>query len=606
MRRRELLAALAAPTLVVPLLDRLAAVAAMPPRRGLSRVRPGDLDWPSPTEWDGLRQRVGGRLIAVQSPLQPCREAPIGEACRTLFRELKNPYYISDEDGLTQTTGWVDAWTLEQSAFAVAAESAADVVAAVDFAREHNLRLVVRGGGHSYLGTSNSRDSLLIWTRRMAGIELHDAFVPVGSKVAPLPAVTVGPGAVWGHVYNAVTTKGARLVQGGGCLTVGVAGLVLGGGFGSYSRLCGTAAASLLEAEIVTADGAVRIANAATNPDLFWALKGGGGGTFGVVTRLTLRTHELPAMAGLVNAAIHAHSDAAFRRLIGRFVAFYVERLATPHWTDIVTIGRNNRLNISMGCLGLDQAQANAIWQPFFAWVAAAGDDYSFIQPLRVFAGSARHRWDPDFLRSRFPGAVQTDDRPGAARDNIYWTANVAEAGHYIFGYESVWLPAALLAADRQDALADALVATSRIWPMELHFQKALASAPPDAVAATRDTATNPAVLDAFVLVIIGSEGAPAYPGLPGYSPDLANARHDAAEVAKAMAELRKLVPEPGSYLAETSYFERDWQKSFWGSNYPRLRRIKDKYDPDGLFFVHHGVGSEDWSADGFEKLSAK
>jgi FAD/FMN-containing dehydrogenase len=606
MRRRELLAALAAQPLVVPLLDRLAAVAAISPGRGSSRVRPGDPDWPSPAEWDGLRQRVGGRLIAAQSPLQPCREAPIGEACRTLFRELKNPYYIGDEVGLTQTTGWVDAWTLEQSAFAVAAESAADVAAAVDFAREHNLRLVVRGGGHSYLGTSNARDSLLIWTRRMAAIELHDAFVPAGTNAAPLPAVMVGPGAVWGHVYNAVTTKGARLVQGGGCLTVGVAGLVLGGGFGSYSRLYGTAAASLLEAEIVTADGAVRIANAVTNPDLFWALKGGGGGTFGVVTRLTLRTHELPATAGFVNATIHAHSDAACRRLIGRFVAFYAERLATPQWSDIVTIGRNNRLSISMGCLGLDQAQAEAIWQPFFGWVAAAGDDYNFIQPVRVFAMPARQRWDPDFLRSRFPGAVQTDDRPGAPRDNIYWTANVAEAGHYIFGYESVWLSAALLAADRQDALADALFATSRIWPIELHFQKALAGAPPEAIAATRDTAINPAVLDAFVLVIIGSEGAPAYPGLLGYSPDLANARHDAAEVAKAMAELRKVVPEPGSYLAETSYFEHDWQKSFWGSNYPRLRQIKDKYDPDGLFFVHHGVGSEDWSADGFERLSAK
>ena len=60
------------------------------------------------------------------------------------------------------------------------------------------------------------------------------------------------------------------------------------------------------------------------------------------------------------------------------------------------------------------------------------------------------------------------------------------------------------------------------------------------------------------------------------------------------------------SIVAATSYFEPDWQKSFWGSNYPRLREIKDKYDPDGLFFVHHGVGSEDWSADGFEKLSAK
>ena len=95
-----------------------------------------------------------------------------------------------------------------------------------------------------------------------------------------------------------------------------------------------------------------------------------------------------------------------------------------------------------------------------------------------------------------------------ARRATTYWTANVAEAGHYIFGYESVWLPAALLAADRQDALADALFATSRIRPMELHFQKALAGAPPEAIAATRDTPINHAVLDAFVLVIIGSEGA--------------------------------------------------------------------------------------------------
>ena len=103
-----------------------------------------------------------------------------------------------------------------------------------------------------------------------------------------------------------------------------------------------------------------------------------------------------------------------------------------------------------------------------------------------------------------------------------------------------------------------------------------------------------------------GLAAIPAYPGLSGYSPDLANARHDAAQVARAMAELRKIVPEAGSYLNETSYFEPDWQKAFWGPNYPRLRQIKDKYDPDGLFFVHHGVGSEDWSADGFEKLSAK
>src|SRR5262245_9873650 len=125
------------------------------------------------------------------------------------------------------------------------------------------------------------------------------------------------------HTYNAVTTKGGRYVQGGGCGTVGVAGLDQGGGFGSFSKGYGMAAASLLEAEIVTADGMVRIANASLHPDLFWALRGGGGGTFGVVTRVTLRMHPLPDFFGGVFASVRATSDAAFRKLIGRFLKFY-------------------------------------------------------------------------------------------------------------------------------------------------------------------------------------------------------------------------------------------------------------------------------------------
>jgi FAD/FMN-containing dehydrogenase len=69
------------------------------------------------------------------------------------------------------------------------------------------------------------------------------------------------------------------------------------------------------------------------------------------------------------------------------------------------------------------------------------------------------------------------------------------------------------------------------------------------------------------------------------------------------MAELRKLVRDGGAYLSESDYFQKDWQQAFWGSNYDRLRAVKRKYDPDGLFFVHHGVGSEDWSPDGFTRL---
>ena len=87
--------------------------------------------------------------------------------------------------------------------------------------------------------------------------------------------------------------------------------------------------------------------------------------------------------------------------------------------------------------------------------------------------------------------------------------------------------------------------------------------------------------------------------------PDLARARSDANTIAQATAELRKLAPNPGSYVSESDFFEKDWQHAFWGENYPRLRAVKAKYDPDGLFFVHHGVGSEEWSDDGFERPAA-
>ncbi len=114
----------------------------------------------------------------------------------------------------------------------------------------------------------------------------------------------------------------------------------------------------------------------------------------------------------------------------------------------------------------------------------------------------------------------------------------------------------------------------------------------------------NPAVLDAFALAIIASGEGHAYPGLRGHEPDLAAARKESAAVAKAMDELRKVAPNPGSYVSESNFFEPSWQQSFWGSNYPRLQAVKAKYDPDGLFFVHHGVGSEEWSTDGFARLS--
>lgn len=569
-----------------------------------SRVRPGEPGWPSAAQWQRLRSRVGDALIEVHSPMAACVRAPAGAACTALFEAMHNPYFLGDQVGLTEALGWVGAWTSQPSVYAVAARGTQDVAAAVDFAREHDLRLVVKGGGHSYQGTSCAPDSLLVWTRRMNQIELHDTFVGRGCEAAaaPVRAVSVGAGAVWAHVYDAVTQRAGGYVQGGGCLTVGVAGLVQSGGFGSFSKAFGLAAGNLLEAEVVTADGQVRIANACTNPDLFWGLKGGGGASLGVVTRLTLRVHDLPQRFGAVNLTIHAASDAAFRRLIGLMMDFCRRELIGPHWGEQIRVRPGNVLQVAMVFQGLDRSRAQAVWQPLLDVIDDAPDDFEIdFSPFKIVSTSARDFWSPTFFKTLF-GFIRSDDRPGAPADNVYWPGDAAQAGEVLQGFQSAWLPAALLRNERQQALADALFAASRHWGVSLHLNKGLAGAPPEVIAAARDTAMNPAVLDAFALAISAAAAPPAYPGVAGHEPDAALARERARAIGLAMDEVRRLVPDAGSYLSESDFFLPDWQRAFWGSNYERLRAVKARYDPQGLFVVHHGVGSESWSADGFTR----
>src|ERR671911_1489915 len=455
MNRRRILQAVAALPPVPdswPRWPRPAPAAAAGPSS--SRVRPGDPEWPSAADWERLNRDVGGRLLKVESPLAACIEDPASATCAQVFDALKNPYYLGDEVGLTQTLGWVDGWTSRPSVYAVAASTTDDVVAAVNFARENNLRLVVKGGGHSYQGTSNAADSLLIWTRHMNAITVHDAFVGTGceGQSEPQPAVTVDAGAIWGQVYDAVTTQAGRYVQGGGCLTVGTAGLIQSGGFNSFSKNYGLAAAGLLEAEVVTADGTVRLANACTNPDLFWALKGGGGGSFGVVTRLTLRTRELPEYFGAVFGTIKAKSDTAFSDLIARFIGFYHERLFDPHWGEQARFEPGNILSLAMVFQGLSQEQAEALWQPFLDWVANRPQDFAFEQPLQIAALPARHFWNAAFLEQNAPGLVIADGRPGAPEGDFFYSSNRGEAGQFLHGYRSAWLPASLLEKDQQRA----------------------------------------------------------------------------------------------------------------------------------------------------------
>ena len=554
-----------------------------------ARARPGQPGWPSESQWAELAKATGGRLSKPAAPAQ------LGDALTAFGR---NPFYRGQTPGLTGSAGWLGAWRSAPSTWMVAAESAADVAAAVRFADAHNVRLVVKGGGHSYFGTSSAPDSLLIWTHKMDAITVHDAFVPLGTSAPAASAISLGAGCIWLRAYQAAQGAG-RYVQGGGCTTVGVGGLLLGGGFGSFSKRYGLAAASLIEAEMVTADGQVRIVNAARDADLFWALKGGGGGTFGVVTRFTLATHDLPDRFGALDWIVRARSDDAFRQLIEKFLEHYATTLFNPHWGEQARVAPNRQLRLSMVFQGLTGAEAEAAFQPLVDYVASRPGDFDVPKPPSAVSVSASWLWSPWIYRLFTRDAVQFDDRPGARWGDFWWKGDAGQAGAVWTAYQSLWLPAALLQPAGRAALADALFAASRKWPVSLHFNKGLAGAPAEAIAAARDTPMNPDVANAFALAIIAAS-SPDEPA--DGSPQMAQARERAQRVAAAAEALRTIAPGAGSYVNECDYFLADWQRAQWGDNYPRLVDIKRRYDPKGLFFVHHGVGSEGWSADGFVK----
>jgi FAD/FMN-containing dehydrogenase len=530
-------------------------------------------------ELSALTDAVGDRLLEVSAPLN---ETGFDGA-------LRNPYAIEDDPGAFHTTGWHGAHVTRHSPWAVAAESATDIAAAVNFARDHGIGLVIKGTGHDYLGRSSDPDALLIWTHRMRDVTVHDAFVPAGSPAGTTggPAITVGAGTRWLEAYQALLPFD-RYVQGGGCLTVGAAGgFIQGGGFGSLSRRYGTAAGNMLEAEVVLASGDIVTTNAVQHPDLFWALRGGGGGTFGVVSRLTLRTHPAPHTLGRVSGTITASSDADFRRLLGRLTPM-LPTLCDDHWGESISLAFTNVAEFGLQAADLPDDELQALWAPFLEWVTAQPDVFRCEVSAHTLPFVI---WNHDIRNQVAPESLCHDDRPGAPPDRFWNAQNQFEVSWYLHAYQSQWLPRQLL--DAPDALADTLFRASRPWGLQLDFNKALSGAAVEALARDRATAINPAVFDAAALVLCASWEQCVYPGEPGHEPDVKLAEQGQRAVDAVMDVIRAAAPGSGSYVNETDYHQRDWQRSFWGDNYTRLLEIKQTYDPGNLFRVHHGVGSE-------------
>ncbi|MET9963780.1 FAD-binding oxidoreductase [Streptomyces sp. NPDC006326] len=208
-----------------------------------------------------------------------------GTALAALREDLSGEVFAPDDAGYDEARRIFNSMIDRRPAVIAQCESVADVVTAVRFARELDLHIAVRGGGHSVAGMSLNDGGVVVDLRRMHEVTVHPA----------AKAVRVEGGAVMSHLDRACEPYGLA-TTGGRASTTGVGGYVLGGGSGWVDRSFGLAVDNLLGVELVTADGTVLEATAQENPELFWALHGGGG-NFGIATSLTLRLHDLPVFS---------------------------------------------------------------------------------------------------------------------------------------------------------------------------------------------------------------------------------------------------------------------------------------------------------------------
>jgi hypothetical protein len=223
-------------------------------------------------------------VVKLDGSPEPLPEAALDELRTQLRGQLVAPM-VSDEARSQPRPAW-NPMHHDRPAITVRCAGTADVVDAVNFARDHRLLVAVRGGGHSVAGLSTVRDGMLIDLSAMRGVQVDPEH----------RLVRVQGGAVLGDVDRETQVFGLATPL-GRVSDTGVAGLTLGGGYGHLGGKYGLSCDNVVEAEVVCADGQVRTASAESHPDLYWAIRGGGG-NFGVVTSFTFRLHPVGPMVG--------------------------------------------------------------------------------------------------------------------------------------------------------------------------------------------------------------------------------------------------------------------------------------------------------------------
>ena len=424
-----------------------------------------------------------------------------------------------------------NARVARQPAVRILIRTSAGAAAAVNWARDNSVPFAVRGGGHCYEDFSQSAEVVLD-LRPMADVTI----------AADRASVSVGGGALLGQVYAALAEID-RVVPAGSCPQVGAAGHVLGGGYGLFARKFGLACDSLIGAEIVDAQGRVLTVNDSVEPDLFWALRGAGGGSFGVVTRLDYRTSALE-FGTRFTIDWGANGELGIDDAIPVLRAWQAwAPTAPPEMGPILRI-HERRGNVNLHCFGIS-TNIDKSWVR--AQLARLADvtDGQIGTPVTQSCG--------DLVRHFSGGSTLTADLD----DTDFF------ARRYYKGKSDVITQPITAAGAR--ALLRAVV----------------------------DTGTVNAICDPYggaIASVAADETAFPHRGGTLFTIQYYAEWENAAETADRLADLARVHAAMRPHASGGAYFNYcdidlpDPANAYWGVNLPRLRAVKRAYDPANLF----------------------
>ncbi|KAJ9406162.1 CAZyme family AA7 [Paecilomyces variotii] len=437
--------------------------------------------------------------------------------------------------------------------YAVNASSALDVQKTIAFVKGHNIRLVIRNTGHDYLGKSTGAGAVGIWTHHMKDIEFLDYRSPSYTG----KAVKVGAGVQIFEVNEAAHAQ-SLVVVGGNCQTVGIAGgYSQGGGHGQLASKFGLAADQVLEWEVVTADGDLVTASPSENADLYWALAGGGGGTYGVVLSMTSKAYpELQTATANLTFTNTGVSQDTFLEAVQTFVT---------------------SLNPILDAGGVS------------IWLLT---NSSFSTTPTTLPGGTKAE-----LQNLLSPSLKALEK-----SNITYTYFIDEFSTYYESYQVMNPVANITEAQMGGRLIPRSLIDSNAEALTTAFRRILASETGVVLSGISvnvsrqdapDNAVNPFWRESVLDLVIGTPWS-----YTDWDHDLADRNLITNEL---LPILERLTPGGGGYLNEADSDQPHWQRVFYGSNYKALSAIKEKYDPDHIFYAVTGVGSEKWiqKADG-------